>query len=185
MRSWFRLTETAYNENEKKRNAALRAWMFYRFYCATALKVSSRGSSAQLTWKFNNNSLTGSCSCIRLCARVLARNCVHLYYCVCVCTEKSTPPDWEGPARGGRDSQPHGRVGAASRAGAVWKVGGGASSSSQGYEGNSGRMGRILPAGHQPTHPASVVVVSLQMWGRWCCPNKTLVVNLKGRFTQK
>ncbi|KAI7812106.1 hypothetical protein IRJ41_022382 [Triplophysa rosa] len=80
---------------------------------------------------------------------------------------KIDTPGFKGPARGGRNSQPHGRVGAASRAGAVWKVRGGASSSSQDSEGNSGRMGRILPAGHQPTHPTKEARVCLFVRACW------------------
>ncbi len=37
------------------------------------------------------------------------------------------------------------------------RSGGLASSGSQDSEGNSGRMGRLEPAGHQPTHPTSRV----------------------------
>ncbi len=92
---------------------------------------------------------------------LLVFSSIFLCVCVCVCfTENLTPPIpfWmKGSCERGEYSQPHGRAGAVSWAGAVWKVRGLASSGSQDSEGNSGRMGRLEPAGHQPTHPTSRV----------------------------
>ncbi len=90
---------------------------------------------------------------------LLVFSSIFLCVCVCVCVfyrKFDTPHpilDKKGPAR--EESTANHMAGQARcpGLGPYGRSGGLASSGSQDSEGNSGRMGRLEPAGHQPTHP--------------------------------
>lgn len=103
----------------------------------------------------------------RICVRLFVRLHLHLwlyfrlYFYVCVCLQKMLHPhpilDEKGPVREECTANHMAGQARCPGLGPYGRSGGLASSGSQDSEGNSGRMGKFEPAGHQPTCPTSRV----------------------------
>lgn len=125
-------------------------------------------------------------ACVSGCLCVYIYIFAHIFYCIfmCVCVYRKydTPHptlDKKGPVREECTANHMAGQARCPGLGPYGRSGGLASSGSQDSEGNSGRMGRLEPAGHQPTMPnlesfAFLSLKALQIRGKGGMLNDTM-----------